>query len=161
MDPDWFVLYEVNMRLSFDEIIYTIINYLCCVDYQLNLWYNPANRDETMNETFGSKMREKRRSVGVTQRDLADRIGVDFSYISKVENDRLPPPAADTIVAICKVLNIEPEELLAIKGKIPSDIQETISTKKSAQEFLRQAQRMNLSESEWEAMLKPLNDLRK
>lgn len=114
-----------------------------------------------MEETFGSNLRQKRRDAGITQRDLATKIGVDFSYISKLENDRLPPPAADTIVAICKILGSEPEELLALTGKIPTEIQETISTKRAAQEFLREAQKMDLGEEEWAAMLRSLQELRK
>ena len=51
-----------------------------------------------MDMTFGQLLRELRRAKGVNQRDLASKVGVDFSYISKLENDRLPPPAADTVV---------------------------------------------------------------
>ncbi len=54
------------------------------------------------------------------ERELAVRTGLDFSYISKVENSRLPPPAADTIVSICNVLGVSPEELLALTGKTPN-----------------------------------------
>ena len=39
--------------------------------------------------------------------------GLDFSYISKLENGRIPPPAADTVVSLCRILKIEPQELLA------------------------------------------------
>ena len=47
-----------------------------------------------MAKTFGQSLRELRSSKIVSQRELAEKVGVDFSYISKVENDRLPPPAA-------------------------------------------------------------------
>ena len=57
-----------------------------------------------MAKTFGHNLRELRRSKDVSQRELAEKVGVDFSYISKLENDRLPPPAADTIVKIAKSL---------------------------------------------------------
>jgi hypothetical protein len=57
-------------------------------------------------------------------------------------------------------LEIEPEELLALTGKLPSEVQETIGTKKTAQEFLREAQKMKLTDAEWERMLKSLQDLR-
>ena len=62
----------------------------------------------------------------MTQRELATAVGVDFSYISKVENDRMPPPAADTIVKICEKLDVPPDTLLAITGKIPTPIKEAI-----------------------------------
>ena len=67
-----------------------------------------------MATTFGDALREQRRIAGISQRELAERIGLDFSYISKVENGRLPPPSADTIVAICSVFGINAETLLAL-----------------------------------------------
>lgn len=110
--------------------------------------------------TFGTALREMRRAAGISQRELADRIGIDFSYISKVENDRLPPPAADTIVAICQVLGSNAEELLALTGKIPSDVHKTVSGSKSAQSFLREAQQLDLTDAEWDTMMQSLRRLR-
>src|SRR5437868_386185 len=68
--------------------------------------------------TFGERLKQLRREAGVTQRRLAETTNLDFSYISKLENDRNPPPAADTIVRICEALNIPAERLLALKGTI-------------------------------------------
>lgn len=113
-----------------------------------------------MNETFGKYLRELRRKSQVSQRELASRVGVDFSYISKVENDRLPPPSADTVVAIAKALNVPEGELLAMIGKIPSDVEQTIATNPAAQEFLRELQLMKLSEKEWKAIRENLTRLR-
>lgn len=113
-----------------------------------------------MANLFGQKLREFRRSAGISQRELAKQIDVDFSYISKIENGRLPPPAADTIVKICQVLGIESEDLLALTGKIPSKIQESLSGSKAAQQFLGEAQRLDLTDAEWEEMVKSLRNLR-
>jgi HTH-type transcriptional regulator, competence development regulator len=113
-----------------------------------------------MAKTFGQSLREMRRSKGVSQRDLAEKVGVDFSYISKLENDRLPPPAADTIVKICKELGIPPDELLASTGKMPTDVKESLSTSTGALEFVRQAHAMNLTENEWKTLTKRLRRLR-
>ncbi len=55
--------------------------------------------------TFGELLREKRRTAGVSQRELAAGAGLDFSYISKLENGRIPPPAADTAFAIARSLD--------------------------------------------------------
>jgi transcriptional regulator with XRE-family HTH domain len=113
-----------------------------------------------MNKTFGKTLRELRRESQVTQRELASRVGVDFSYISKVENDRLPPPSADTVVAIAKALSVPEGELLALIGKIPSDVERTIATNPEAQEFLRELQLMKLSEKEWKSIRETLSRLR-
>ena len=114
-----------------------------------------------MANEFGLALREYRRQARVSQRELAARTGLDFSYISKVENGRIPPPAADTIVAICQVLEIPPEELLALTGKIPSEVQQTVSTSKAAQQFLREVQRMGLTDDEWQRVTKSLHNLRR
>ncbi|MBI4322043.1 MAG: helix-turn-helix domain-containing protein [Chloroflexi bacterium] len=114
-----------------------------------------------MDASFGAALRERRRAAGLSQRDLAERTGLDFSYISKVENGRVPPPAADTIVSMCNVLGVPAEEMLALTGKIPSEVQQTISTSKVAQEFLRHVQQMGLTDDEWGRITKSLKSLRK
>lgn len=113
-----------------------------------------------MENTFGAALRQKRRAAGLTQRDLAERTNLDFSYISKLENGRLPPPAADTVVLICQHLGVPPSELLALTGKLPSAVQQTIGTSPTAQEFLREAQEMGLSDEEWKKMVRSLRDLK-
>ena len=113
-----------------------------------------------MKNTFGNTLRDKRRAAGISQRELADRTGLDFSYISKIENGRVPSPAADTVVLIAQVLNVPAEELLALTGKFPSNIRATISTSPSAQSFLREAQEMSLTDDEWRQMTGSLKKLR-
>lgn len=113
-----------------------------------------------MEQTFGATLREVRRSRNVSQRKLAELIGVDFSYISKVENDRLPPPAADTIVKISEALNVSSETLLSLTDKLPSEIRKMFSNNSEAMKFVNAAQRMNLSREEWELMTRNLKKLR-
>jgi transcriptional regulator with XRE-family HTH domain len=113
-----------------------------------------------MKKTFGNILKELRKSKGISQRDLADKIGVDFSYISKVENDRLPPPAADTIVRICKVLNVPTEVLLAESGKVSSNITELIGSSQEAIKFMLEASDMNLTNDEWKNLTYKLKRLR-
>ncbi|MCH8291843.1 helix-turn-helix transcriptional regulator [Candidatus Poribacteria bacterium] len=113
-----------------------------------------------MTNTFGQKLKEIRRSKGVTQRDLAEKVGVDFTYISKVENDRNPPPAADTIVKICEGLGVPPDGLLAMTGKMPTPIKEIIRENPAALQFLRQAQTMTLTADEWGMLTQQLKQLR-
>ena len=113
-----------------------------------------------MANTFGQALRDLRREKGVSQRELADKVGVDFSYISKIENDRLPPPAADTIMKICQVLGVLPDELLASTGKMPTEVKEMLSTSPAALQFMRQAHEMGITEEEWEKLSKRLKRLR-
>lgn len=110
--------------------------------------------------TFGALLRECRRGAGVSQRDLAARAGLDFSYISKLENDRIPPPAADTVVVMCQVLGIEPQHLLAASGKLPAGIHTTVGSSAAAQSFLEDASKMSLTEEEWKELASSLHRLR-
>ena len=109
---------------------------------------------------FGEVLRDLRRSAGLSQRDLADKAALDFSYISKLENGRIPPPAADTIVKLCEIMGVAPEPLLSLTGKFPSDVQQAVSASTAAQEFLRDAQRIGLTEDEWKQLRHELNGLR-
>lgn len=113
-----------------------------------------------MATEFGDLLKKKRKEAGLTQRELADRAGVDFSYISKIENGRLPPPAADTLVQLCKIMHVPPEELLALMRKIPTQVQQTISSSAAAQDFLRKAQRMKLTDVEWNQLAGAMRGLR-
>ncbi|MDZ7290665.1 MAG: helix-turn-helix domain-containing protein [candidate division KSB1 bacterium] len=114
-----------------------------------------------MPKTFGQALRDIRRAKNLSQRELAQKTGVDFSYISKIENDRLPPPAADTIVKICEILDVPPEQLLALTGKVPSEVTETIGTSAAAIQFIRDAQAMKLTEEEWQRLGRQLRRLRR
>ena len=96
----------------------------------------------------------------MSQRDLAARASLDFSYISKLENDRIPPPAAETVIQICRILDIPALELLAASGKLPTNIQTAVGTSPAAQGFLESASEMRLSEEEWKELTSVLQRLR-
>ena len=113
-----------------------------------------------MKRSFGQSLRDVRQSKGISQRELAKKVGIDYSYVSKVENDHLPPPAADTIVKICQILGIPPDELLALTGKVPAVFIGTIGSNVAALEFVRSAQSMSLSEEEWKKLTQQLKRLR-
>lgn len=113
-----------------------------------------------MNQSFGKLLKDIRREKGISQRDLADQVGVDFSYISKIENDRMPPPAADTIIKISNILGVSEEILLANSKKISTDMSNAISSSASAIKFMNQVKHMGLSDNEWESLTQSLKKLR-
>lgn len=68
---------------------------------------------------FGSRVKELRRQQELTQREVADNLAVDFSYISKIENNRLDVlPSEDLIRRIAGLLQADAEELLNLAGKL-------------------------------------------
>jgi transcriptional regulator with XRE-family HTH domain len=113
-----------------------------------------------MQQTFGEKLKEIRRLKGITQREVATKVGVDFSYISKVENDRLPPPSSETIERICEALNVPVEDLLVLARKPPAGMIEIMSSSADALKFFQHAKSMNLDEKEWKKLGEHLKKLR-
>lgn len=79
--------------------------------------------------TFGEKLRELRKHLGWSQRELAEKVDMDFTYLSKVETGTMPPPSEKKILALAKVLNADSDELLALANKIPSDLVKKVDLK--------------------------------
>ncbi len=74
--------------------------------------------------TFGETLRNLRRQAGLTQRDLAAVVGIDFTYLSKLENDRDAPPGDETIRRLAGAFKSDPEVLLAAAGKMPRELKQ-------------------------------------
>lgn len=58
---------------------------------------------------FGEKIRNARKVLGLTQRQLADRLGVSNTSISNWEKG-LSRPDADLIQELCRVLQLQPND---------------------------------------------------
>lgn len=79
------------------------------------------------NRSFGSFLRELRNRAGFTQQGLADALELDFTYISKIERDKAPPPARSKIALAATVLGVsaeERDELFVFAAKMPEDLEE-------------------------------------
>ncbi len=75
-----------------------------------------------MDQTFGKRLREARRNKGFSQRDLAALVAVDYTYLSKLENDRADyPPKDDVIRALADHLELDAEELSYLAGRITAE----------------------------------------
>jgi len=73
-----------------------------------------------VNEQFGQLIRQARKNQGYSQRDLAKLLDLDFTYLSKLENNRADyPPKEDVIRAIAHHLALDAEKLIFLAGRIP------------------------------------------
>ncbi len=113
-----------------------------------------------MSTTFGDILRARRRTAGISQRKLAELAEVDFSYISKIENGRLPAPAAETLMRMAESLGCPPEDLLAAAKKLPNTVGSNVSSSPAAVRFLQDASQLQLTPEEWETMRGSLHGLR-
>ncbi len=98
------------------------------------MYYNVHTMaDEALSKEspFGATVRELReaRQAGdrsFSLRQLAQRIGVEPSYLSKVERGETPPPSEAKILLLARELGEDPDLLLALAGKVSSDLQAVI-----------------------------------
>lgn len=121
-----------------------------------------------MMATFGATIQDLRRKRRLTQRQLADRVaarlrerdgrGFDFTYLSKIENDRMGPPSVPAVMALAEELEVDSDELLALAGKAPPDLGQKLKESAGARQFYRSALDMNLSDDDWEQMLRRLRE---
>lgn len=80
---------------------------------------------------FGEHLRttrERRRAKDpeFSVRRLAARVGVQPSYLSKVERGQQPPPSEETITRLARELGEDPDVLLALAGKVSGELQAII-----------------------------------
>ena len=80
---------------------------------------------------FGDYVRKRRERLRVgdpeySLRKVAARIEVAPSFLSNVERGQDPPPSEPKIRALASVLGEDPDVLLALAGKVSSDLQQAI-----------------------------------
>ena len=80
---------------------------------------------------FGEAATATRRRLRETDRryslrQVAQRIGVEPSYLSKVERGQVAPPSEATTVRLAKELGQDPDVFLAMAGKVSRDLQDII-----------------------------------
>ncbi|MGI6208442.1 MAG: ABC transporter substrate-binding protein [Anaerolineae bacterium] len=76
--------------------------------------------------TFGQRLRSHRLARRLTLRALAERVGVSFTYLSKLENDRTTPPSAETVARLAAALGVDPTVMMCWAGRIPDDVAQTL-----------------------------------
>ena len=80
---------------------------------------------------FGETLRARRMAQvendpTFSLRKVAERVGIEPSYLSKIERGEQPPPGEQTIRRLAEELGENPDALLALAGKVSSDLLEII-----------------------------------
>ena len=84
-----------------------------------------------MMKVFGDYIRKRREELRAADsefsvRKVAARLGVQPSYLSKVERGEQAPPTEAKIRALAEILGEDTDVLLALAGKVSSDLQDVI-----------------------------------
>lgn len=98
--------------------------------------------------SFGKYVRDRReklrlRDARCSLRQVAERVGIEPAYLSKIERDEVAPPGEQTIRSIARELGEDADVLLALAGKVSADLQEAIRRRpKLFAELIRQLKDM-------------------
>jgi HTH-type transcriptional regulator, competence development regulator len=79
--------------------------------------------------TLGQKLRELRKAKRLSLRELASRVDVGFTYLSKIENHKLEDghnPSEKLLQLLAFELGGDEEELLLLAGKVPEPIRRRV-----------------------------------
>ena len=87
--------------------------------------------------SFGKKVRELREAKNYSIKKLATALGVNYTYVSKIENNK-SIPSSELIEKLAMVFNVDINELKLQAGKIPDDVLDILkSNPKKVIEYLR------------------------
>jgi len=75
-----------------------------------------------MTHHAGHLIRSARHAKSITQRDLAAQVGLNFTYISKIEHGTSAAPSDFSILRLADALDIDRDALFVAFAKIPPDI---------------------------------------
>lgn len=91
---------------------------------------------------LGARVRIARRSAGLTQEELSEKVGISASFLGHIERGTRVA-SLETLIGLCNTLNVTPEYLLSASlhsfdSYMPEGLNEQDRAKLS--EFLRLAQ---------------------
>ena len=111
--------------------------------------------------TFGTYLREKRGSQGLSARELSMETNISAMYICDIEKHRRPAPTDELLERLADALKISDAQErarfydLAAKSKntVSLDLPDYIMEKDIVRAALRTAKEYDVSDSEWEEFI--------
>ena len=74
----------------------------------------------------GTREQARTRDRAYSLRKVAQRVGIEPAYLSKIERGDVPPPSEATIRRLAQELQEDPDLLLAMAGKVSRDLQDIV-----------------------------------
>jgi transcriptional regulator with XRE-family HTH domain len=94
------------------------------------MMYN-MQRQRAGKRSFGDHLREAREERQKADRtyslrQVAERSGIEPGYLSRIERDEVPPPSEEVVRRLAETLGGDPDILLALAGRVSSELQAII-----------------------------------
>ncbi len=103
----------------------------------------PRAQSRVRRTPLGARINELRGTL--TLRELAQDLHIDFTYLSKIENGS-DVPGEDTLRNIAARFEVDPDELLALAGRVPAELTQRAREDRHMGRLLRKLP--NLSEEQ-------------
>jgi len=71
---------------------------------------------------IGAWLTEQRNAAGLTQKDLAARVGLSPQYLNDIERARRSVPPRSVLRQICDALGASYDEACVLAGRLPEDL---------------------------------------
>jgi transcriptional regulator with XRE-family HTH domain len=98
----------------------------------------PVNPSYHIEVNFGKILRQLRSEQSIGIKKLAPALGVDYSYLSKLENESIGP-SAEMVARVATYFNYDYNRLLLSAGKVPDEVLAILrENPDEALEFLRE-----------------------
>lgn len=116
-------------------------------------------------KTFGQILRNLRveHKEYSSLREFAKKMGLSPAYLSRIENEKEPPPSEAVIEKLAEALGTDKYELFGYAGKVPSEFLETFrKNPKSMASFMRRVQEAGVeSDQEWKRLETSLDRMKR
>lgn len=107
---------------------------------------------------IGLHIRELRKRKHLTLRQLASMAKINYTYLSKIENNRLShTPSVRTLSELAHALDVDELELLQLANKLPSGLGQ-IAKNRDALRFFRRASQVISTDEVWKDLEKYLEE---
>lgn len=124
-----------------------------------------------MKQTFGSFIKSKRMGATpkITLKSMAEKLGLNLTLLSDIENNRKNPFPAEKIELFCEIMNLNEDEKAEMydlaanyTNTVSEDIVHTIMDDTESGKFARIALRMTkngkISDENWKAFVESMED---
>lgn len=96
-------------------------------------------------------------------REFARKIGLSPAYLSRIENEKEPPPSEAIVEKMAEALAADKYELLSYAGKVPTEFFDTFKRNpKGVASFMRRVHEYGVeTDNEWKAIEETLFQIKK
>jgi HTH-type transcriptional regulator, competence development regulator len=116
-------------------------------------------------KSFGQIIRElriKNREYD-SLREFARKVGLSAAYLSRIENEKEPPPSELIVEKLAEALGADKYELFSYAGKVPTEFLETFKKNpRGMASFMRRVKEAGLeTNGEWKELEKNISEMKR